>query len=501
MIKKTLLLLFLFLVFVSSVLAADLVLVCSPTSVAVEGKVYCDLRFSASQSFLSVDGTLTLPSGFDSAVEITNMATDDFTGSYNPSTKKIIISDDKAVKGAVVTKVATLTFTAKAAGSGVATLSVKEILDKDLNDISLTTKTVSSGTLTISSGCIPSCPLPSAVCQGTTNTQADGCGGSCAVVGTKTTGECAGTPTCDLKYDYTNDGYVGQNDFNFLSYLLGQKLSCPAGKVCDVNGNGEVKTSDLQAFMSTNKACLDAAAADSSLETLCGNNKLDSGEVCDLIELGTQQCPAGTTGSPSCNANCLSVDTSSCVKSGAACVDHDKGDTAYTTPSYVTSTAGDQYDGCYPPVNGVLKEFYCDGDTAKDQDIECDAVVPGSVCSSGACVVPDACTSEDWQVSWENSCVVEEGSCVKYSTVQKKAGVVCAGETGKLNIAKDNCKPEECGLPPVGGDEALGVLKEQIGNTIKEEAAAQGKSTAEKPTANLSLLSRIAKLIRDFFTS
>ena len=44
-------------------------------------------------------------------------------------------------------------------------------------------------------GCVPTCLLPFQVCKGTTNTASDGCGDTCSVDGTKTTGTCA-TSTC-----------------------------------------------------------------------------------------------------------------------------------------------------------------------------------------------------------------------------------------------------------------------------------------------------------------
>lgn len=53
-----------------------------------------------------------------------------------------------------------------------------------------------TGTKTTGECCVETCPLPNAVCAGTTYTGSDGCGGTCNVVGTKTTGECAPPPAC-----------------------------------------------------------------------------------------------------------------------------------------------------------------------------------------------------------------------------------------------------------------------------------------------------------------
>ncbi len=124
-------------------------------------------------------------------------------------------------------------------------------------------------------------------------------------------------PTCvyNAAYDYTGDGYVGVNDQKFLAGVVSSKV-CPSGKICDFNGDGKISSGDLQGFVNANQPCLDAVAANPSLEkSVCGNNFLETGEVCDgLVPTKLKTCPAGTTGTvTSCKADCSGADTSVCV--------------------------------------------------------------------------------------------------------------------------------------------------------------------------------------------
>lgn len=122
----------------------------------------------------------------------------------------------------------------------------------------------------------------------------------------------------DLKYDLTGDGYVGNKDLNFMKGILFKQKTCPAEKTCDVNGDGKVNTADLQGFLNANKACIDAATADPSLEkSVCGDNVLDTGEVCDgtIVPASLKTCPPETKGPviTSCKTDCSGPDTSACV--------------------------------------------------------------------------------------------------------------------------------------------------------------------------------------------
>ncbi|MBI5393177.1 hypothetical protein HZA96_04875 [Candidatus Woesearchaeota archaeon] len=157
------------------------------------------------------------------------------------------------------------------------------------------------------------------------------------------------TPQCDIIYDYNGDGYVGKKDSDFLSQLLLKTVTCPTGKTCDINGDKKVSSVDLQLFVTKNQACIDASAANPALEkSVCGNNFIETGELCDGIQLISKTCPAGKTGSIVCKSDCSDVDTSGCKSLAETCKETAK-----------TIESGILMNGAYTPTTYQKGKSYC----------------------------------------------------------------------------------------------------------------------------------------------
>jgi len=129
----------------------------------------------------------------------------------------------------------------------------------------------------------------------------------------------------------------------------------------------------------------------------CGNGNLDTGEACDG-SVGVGACPTGTTGTPVCAANCLSIDTSSCTAT-VSC-----GDGAVTGSEVCDGSVG---VGACP--TGTTGTPFCVACSSIDTSASyCTATVScgdgnldtGEACDDGDTTSGDGCSS---------TCVVETG--------------------------------------------------------------------------------------------
>ncbi|MBI3032843.1 hypothetical protein HYY69_05175 [Candidatus Woesearchaeota archaeon] len=222
---------------------------------------------------------------------------------------------------------------------------------------------------------------------------------------------------CNPNFDYNGDGWVGKKDSDFLIQIVMKKQSCPSGKTCDVDGDGNVNTNDLQAFVNANQKCLDTALADPSLEkSVCGNNFLETGEVCDGTQLQPTSCPTGTTGTvTSCKTDCSGPDTSKCL-APPKCTKGQWGGSYYGTKMCANNDDLSWYANMNTPV--------CNDDPAKG--------------TLGCCQLTSKSVTCDGN-SWVN---VSVSSCTGQEVVQKydcssKSPQTC----GTLSNGKIDCVP------------------------------------------------------------
>jgi hypothetical protein len=94
--------------------------------------------------------------------------------------------------------------------------------------------------------------------------------------------------TVPLEFDLDKNGILGPGDYNLLGKIVTQLVQCPAGKVCDINKDGKVTTTDWVALgnlIEEYKAKFD----------LNNNGKIDSGDyqLQGRVVAALQACPQG----------------------------------------------------------------------------------------------------------------------------------------------------------------------------------------------------------------
>ncbi len=222
-------------------------------------------------------------------------------------------------------------------------------------------------------------------------------------------------PTCvyNAAYDYTGDGYVGVNDQKFLTGVVSSKV-CPSGKICDFNGDGKISSGDLQGFVNVNQPCLDAVATNPSLEkSVCGNNFLETGEVCDgFVPTKLKTCPAVTTGTvTNCKADCSGADTSVCV-SPPKCTQSPSGTYKFNGTTWCGALAESCNDDPLKGTLGCCKLPASEAKSCADAKTWLNTTVSSctglevkqtgkcygdSVCEAGKCVsAKPKCTKPEW---------------------------------------------------------------------------------------------------------
>jgi len=255
-----------------------------------------------------------------------------------------------------------------------------------------------------------------------------GCAGKCPAAYTACASGCYDTAIASSKidslavcknsqYDYNGDGFVSKKDVSVLASVLmsnqsNQSNQCPAGKICDLNGDGKVKSNDLQAFTLKFTSCLNT----------CGNGVQELDEKCDgndgLLE---QFCPAGTKGKLGCKADCT-FDTSGCVAVAAG-------------PTEICNDNKDNDN------NGVTD---CD-DPACSADLSCkDSDGDGFVDAKDNCPLLPNADESDYQVDTDKDGVGD--ACDKCPTVYDKDGKGCPvtctpGPTGNLKCVQQSSFP------------------------------------------------------------
>lgn len=83
--------------------------------------------------------------------------------------------------------------------------------------------------------CNPTCPLANTICQGTTDTSTDGCGGSCNVAGTKAEGTCASAAFCTANA-WVCEGQTQKKQCNAAGTGYNAAVNCAAGETCSGEG-------------------------------------------------------------------------------------------------------------------------------------------------------------------------------------------------------------------------------------------------------------------------
>jgi hypothetical protein len=244
-----------------SVTAVDLTLIC-PSSISTGETIDCDLSFTEEQSLLVLEGTLTIPSNFETVVTFSGLPTDSFEATYNPVDGKVTISDFSGLVGDITTQIATLTFTSVSTGENLKmnlTVDPAGTSDQEFEPIVFGSNSVESNLITISEplqvcdpvengvvGEYPACEITSCdpgfelngagdacveeacepVCAGKTCGD-DGCGGTC---GTCDPGNvCSDVGVCE------DDGSQGisfpdQNLHNAVCAQLEKDDACEISK-------------------------------------------------------------------------------------------------------------------------------------------------------------------------------------------------------------------------------------------------------------------------------
>ena len=124
----------------------------------------------------------------------------------------------------------------------------------------------------------------------------------------------------------------------------------------------------------------------------CGNNVVESGEVCDGTALGGQTCALQgfTGGTLGCNSDCGSFETSGCYTN--SCSDTDGGIISETQGNVSGNFMSSPYSSTdYCLSSTLLFENYCNGNINRTAYINCANNLTNS-CSNGACVyIPSIC--------------------------------------------------------------------------------------------------------------
>ncbi|MBQ9818120.1 MAG: hypothetical protein IJM59_11755 [Proteobacteria bacterium] len=181
-----------------------------------------------------------------------------------------------------------------------------------------------------------------------------------------------------------------------------------------------------------NSNCTGFITDDCSPSTLCGNQALNPGEVCDGDNVGSATCEqlvgAGSTGKLRCATNCASIDSTGCSK---------------------PNTCGNQQ------VDGNEK---CDGSVPND--VTCASLVgPGS---EGTVGCAENCANFDiskcTRASVCGNSIIENGEECDQTSFGEKT---CESEVGKGSIGSLLCTPQctidksACSAPSTCGDKTI----------------------------------------------
>lgn len=213
------------------------------------------------------------------------------------------------------------------------------------------------GTLTCNTNCTA---LSTYRCQNVTNCADTDFGNNPFTKGSITyTYTAGGTSTTETKLDVCNN--------NVLTEYY-----------CENNKNKQAETTCANGC--ENGACRTYAVA-------CGNGKIETGEVCDGINLNEKTCNSSDIGFDrgvlTCSTDCKSFVTTGCTTNKQICVDSDKGINKFIAGSvevtFTNNTRETKADVC----NGnVLTEQYCDNNENKQITYLCGEMG----CSNGACI-------------------------------------------------------------------------------------------------------------------
>jgi len=244
--------------------------------------------------------------------------------------------------------------------------------------------------------------------------------------------------------------------------------------------------------------------------TICGNNKKETGEVCDGADLGANTCVqrgyAG--GTLACAANCKSFVVSGCTATAPTtlCKDSDSGSDIYNQRTVTvgtdvfTDTCSVTADGSQKGKTGPYVYEYICGENDKE-DSEVIACPSGTTCNDGACVTTTSsslCKDGDSKntlirttsidkngVSWTDECVgaatITEYFCVD-DILNNQVYPCAAGEVCQQGACVTIIPPDGADLTVQAADAQEADLFKRIhdalvknqGNVLKQVSSVAG---------------------------
>jgi hypothetical protein len=159
MIKRLLILLICISVVAGMVVATEVKLAC-PNSVNVGSTFDCKLTFDNPTGFMSVSGTIDLPTILQDNIVFTEVPTSTFKGEYIPASGIFSVDDFQGLVGATSLNVAKLTLTTSTVGTGkIIRIMNLEVSDLNADVMNLDNYIVTSNSFDVISGVAPECTL------------------------------------------------------------------------------------------------------------------------------------------------------------------------------------------------------------------------------------------------------------------------------------------------------------------------------------------------------
>ncbi len=308
--------------------------------------------------------------------------------------------------------------------------------------------------------------------------------------------QCSEDPACDFctpyydYFDYNDDALLNGTDAQILLEIIVTNSTCPAGKVCDVNGDGTLSPADatrllliINGDVLAGEICDDLIdndcdglidGDDPDCQGDCGDGIIQPGEQCDGSNwgpiTGCVDFDSYTGGDLSCDPVTCLFDVSQCVggnssgvcgdgviNSGEQC-DGNPGDPVWDWGPIADCTAFDDFTGGALSCNPTTCQFDTSQCVGESSCVDADGDgynVTGGLCGPVDCddmnasIHPGAvelCNGVDDNCNGE---IDEGGVCGECQTDDDCPPVDCPSINGTLNGTCDNgvCTYDE---PPFG---------------------------------------------------